>query len=46
MKKNGIFDVVASCSIFDKYIFSKNIAYCLVIKMSICAKLYDLFLRV
>ena len=32
--KNGMFDIVTSCSIFDKYIFSENIFYCLVIKIS------------
>ena len=32
-------DVVASCSIFDKYIFSKNTFQCFVIKIS---KLYNL----
>ena len=35
--KNGIFDVVTSFSIFDKYIFSKNTFYGLVIKISISA---------
>ena len=41
--KSGIFDVVTSCSIFDKYIFSKNTFSCL-IKISISAKLYNLLL--
>ena len=33
--KNGIFDVVTSCSIVDYYIFSKNNFECFVIKISI-----------
>ena len=36
--KNGIFDVITSCSIFDKYIFSKSTFYGLVIEISISAK--------
>ena len=40
--KNDIFDVMAPCSIFDIYISSENLFLCLVIKISICAKSYDL----
>ena len=39
--KNSIFDVVMSCSIFDKYIFSKNIFLSCVIKISICIVIYE-----
>ena len=36
------YDVMTSCSIFDKCIFSKNTFKCLAIKISIAAKLYNL----
>ena len=35
--KNGVFDVVTSCSLFDKYMFLKNTFLCLVIKISVSA---------
>ena len=35
--KNGIFDVMTSCSIDDQYIFSKSTFQCLVIELSIKA---------
>ena len=35
--KNGVFDVVTSCSLFDKYMFLKNTSLCLVIEISISA---------
>ena len=39
---NDIFDGVTSCSIFDDYILSEIIFLHLVIKLTICVKLYAL----
>ena len=35
--KNGIFDIVTSCSKFDKFIISKNTFLCLAFKIGISA---------